>query len=217
MSEKLIPGLGPSMKILLLSQVDESARSLLVQESGAEVRTVLEHVLSGDKERMKAVLELEGILSSTMAWFPEPDFKFTVFPNRTALTTAVDSILPQVTQKVVYEIELARCRHQLSEAQKIASRRSGARGKEARAQEIKEEDKVEIAEERCDSFFLWKRSADLILRNQQTEFYRSTGSTSEYCWGGVGNAQRHSDDLGPRMLTSPITHCLKLMCTYITS
>lgn len=67
MSEKLIPGLGPSMKILLLSQVDESARSLLVQESGAEVRTVLEHVLSGDKERMKAVLELEGILSSTMA------------------------------------------------------------------------------------------------------------------------------------------------------
>lgn len=75
-----------------------------------------------------------------------------MIPNRprTALTTAVDSILPQVTQKVVYEIELARCRYELSEAQKIASRRSGARGKEARTQEIKEEEKVKVAEERCD-------------------------------------------------------------------
>jgi ATPase subunit of ABC transporter with duplicated ATPase domains len=57
-ADKLIPGLSPSIRILLLSQVEDSARA--TDTPGVESINVLEHVVKGDKERQAAVEELES-------------------------------------------------------------------------------------------------------------------------------------------------------------
>jgi ATP-binding cassette, subfamily F, member 3 len=53
LSDKLIPGLSQSLRILLLSQVDDSARA----EAHAGL-SVLEHTVQGDKRRLQ-LLELQ--------------------------------------------------------------------------------------------------------------------------------------------------------------
>lgn len=58
LADKLIPGINPNLRILLLSQVEDSTRS-----SEDETRTVLQHVVHGDKERTRNVRRLEGALS----------------------------------------------------------------------------------------------------------------------------------------------------------
>ncbi|KAJ7724833.1 P-loop containing nucleoside triphosphate hydrolase protein [Mycena metata] len=118
-SEKLIPGLSPSIRILLLSQVEDSARAT---EAQGESINVLQHVVKGDKERQAAVEELE------------------------ALTRATESTSLRETQRIVYGLRLDVRRRELVEAKKVASRRSGARGKEARLEEIKAEENVRQAE-----------------------------------------------------------------------
>ncbi|KAJ7741040.1 P-loop containing nucleoside triphosphate hydrolase protein [Mycena metata] len=118
-SEKLIPGLSPSIRILLLSQVEDSARAT---EAQGESINVLQHVVKGDKERQAAVEELE------------------------ALTRATESTSLRQTQRIVYSLRLDVRRRELVEAKKVASRRSGARGKEARLEEIKAEENVKQAE-----------------------------------------------------------------------
>ncbi|KAJ7223921.1 P-loop containing nucleoside triphosphate hydrolase protein [Mycena rebaudengoi] len=119
-ADKLIPGLSQSIRILLLSQVEDSARATDV--SGGASVNVLEHVVKGDKERQAAMEEFE------------------------ALTAAVETTSLRETQRIVYRMRLDKRRWELQEARKIASRRSGARGKEARLEEIKAEERVKEAE-----------------------------------------------------------------------
>jgi ATP-binding cassette subfamily F protein 3 len=63
-ADKLIPGLGPSLRILLLSQVEDSARATEDGAKGEGPLSVLEHVVRGDKERLAAVEELQGAFRS---------------------------------------------------------------------------------------------------------------------------------------------------------
>ncbi|GAA5910406.1 ABC-F family ATP-binding cassette domain-containing protein [Sporobolomyces salmoneus] len=116
-SDKLIPGIPPSLRILLLSQVEDSARS-----SQDTTLTVLEHVVRGDKERFKQVQRNE------------------------ALTKAVESTSMVETERIVCKLELEDRRNELNQAQIIAARRSGTRGKAAREAEIKAEENVKEAE-----------------------------------------------------------------------
>ncbi|SCZ97244.1 BZ3500_MvSof-1268-A1-R1_Chr4-2g07084 [Microbotryum saponariae] len=124
LDQKLIPGLPSELRILLLSQVQDSNRA--TEEATRDKISVLEHVVRGDKERTKALHELE------------------------ALTKAVES--PSVSEmvRIVYEIELSTRRIELVEARSIALRRSGTRGKEAREQEILAEQRVKEAQERVE-------------------------------------------------------------------
>ncbi|KAH8102112.1 P-loop containing nucleoside triphosphate hydrolase protein [Cristinia sonorae] len=117
-ADKLIPGLSKSLGVLLVSQIEDGT-----QVSESEEETVLQHVVKGDKERMKAMREFE------------------------ALTRAVESTKPAETQRILSEIRLARRRTELEDAQKIALRTSGARGKRAREDEIKAEERLKEAEE----------------------------------------------------------------------
>ncbi|KAJ6539742.1 P-loop containing nucleoside triphosphate hydrolase protein [Mycena capillaripes] len=84
--DKLIPGLNPSIRILLLSQVED------------------------------------------------------------ILTKATETTSLRETQRIVYGLRLEARRRELLEAKKVASRRSGARGKDARLEEIKAEENVKQAE-----------------------------------------------------------------------
>ncbi|BGO96387.1 iron complex transport system ATP-binding protein [Rhodosporidium toruloides NP11] [Rhodotorula toruloides] len=117
LADKLIPGVNPNLRILLLSQVEDSTRS-----SEDETRTVLQHVVHGDKERTRNVKRLE------------------------ALTKAVDSTQPIETERIVRSLELEDRQEELVQAQLIAKRRSGTRGKAAREAEIQATKRVEEAE-----------------------------------------------------------------------
>lgn len=60
MADKMIPGLAPSLRILLVSQVQDAERVSEVGTS-ASSHTVLDHVVTGDKERTKAMSDFEGL------------------------------------------------------------------------------------------------------------------------------------------------------------
>lgn len=51
-ADKLIPGLSPTIRILLLSQIEDSARAATELAVTGVDSTVLEHVVRGDKERL---------------------------------------------------------------------------------------------------------------------------------------------------------------------
>jgi ATP-binding cassette subfamily F protein 3 len=65
----------------------------------------------------------------------------------TGLTKAVESASALEASRVVMELRLEDKQHDLVEAQKIALRRSGARGKDARAAELAAEQHVKEAEQ----------------------------------------------------------------------
>ncbi|KAF9491905.1 P-loop containing nucleoside triphosphate hydrolase protein [Pleurotus eryngii] len=119
LAEKLIPGLGKALRIVLVSQVTDTIR--IVGHDGE--MSVLKHVIHGDVEREKAIHEFN------------------------LLTKAVDSSSVAETQHIVSEITLARLVAELADARKVASRTSGARGKKARDEEIKAEARVKKAEQ----------------------------------------------------------------------
>ncbi|GAA5970859.1 hypothetical protein JCM3765_006106 [Sporobolomyces pararoseus] len=118
-AEKLIPGINPTIRILLLSQVEDSSRA-----SQDESLSVLEHVVRGDKER------------------------FIQVQRQQALTQAVESNSIVESERIVRSLELEDRRNELVQAQLVASRRSGTRGKAAREAEIKAEENVKAAESR---------------------------------------------------------------------
>ncbi|KAI0704339.1 P-loop containing nucleoside triphosphate hydrolase protein [Cytidiella melzeri] len=119
-SDKLIPGIGASIRILLVSQVEDTSYALLDEDKDA---TVLQHVVHGDRQRTDAMKEFD------------------------ALTHAVESLSINETQRIVSEVRLERLIKELTEARKTATRTSGARGKRAREEEIKAEARVKEAEE----------------------------------------------------------------------
>ncbi|KAJ7831894.1 P-loop containing nucleoside triphosphate hydrolase protein [Mycena leptocephala] len=150
-ADKLIPGLSPSIRILLLSQVEDSARA--TDTPGVESINVLEHVVKGDKERQAAVEELE------------------------TLTKATEATSLRQTQRIVYELRLDARRRELLEAKKIASRRSGARGKDARLEEIKAEENVRQAELLLDTVDTGDIEPDIM--NQALEMLQNIQVTLE--------------------------------------
>ncbi|KAK4701684.1 hypothetical protein P7C70_g4544, partial [Phenoliferia sp. Uapishka_3] len=156
-AEKLIPGLAPSIRILLLSQVEDSTRATDDDGGDTGPLSVLEHVVRGDKERLAAVEELD------------------------ALAKAVESVSISETQKIVRTIKLAKVTKELVEARKIASRRSGARGKEARIAELKAEENLKQAEE---SLAATELDSDVI--NEALEMCQSAQVTvdlvSSFCY-----------------------------------
>ncbi|KAL0956788.1 hypothetical protein HGRIS_002907 [Hohenbuehelia grisea] len=121
-ADKLIPGIGKSLRVVLVSQVTDSARASEVLGNAGNDPSVLQHVVQGDAERTTAMSEFQS------------------------LTRAVEANSMEQTQLIVSEIRLSRLKADLEEARKIASRTSGARGKKAREDEIKAEEKVKEAE-----------------------------------------------------------------------
>ena len=63
------------------------------------------------------------------------------------LTRAVESPSIAETQRIVSEIKLNRVQNDLEDARKVASSTSGQRGKRARDEELKAEDRVKEATE----------------------------------------------------------------------
>ena len=63
------------------------------------------------------------------------------------LTTALESLSLDETQRVVNQITFERLSTELEDARKIASRTSGARGKKAREEEIKAEARFKSGKE----------------------------------------------------------------------
>lgn len=142
LAEKLIPGLGKILRIVLVSQVTDTIRIV----GHGEEMSVLEHVIHGDVEREKAIHEFNCRRSANLQ---SPKLWTYACPFPPVLTKAVDSSSVGETQRIVSEITLARLVAELAHARKVASRTSGARGKKARDEEIKAEARVKKAEEEC--------------------------------------------------------------------
>ncbi|GAA6024343.1 hypothetical protein JCM8202_003687 [Rhodotorula sphaerocarpa] len=121
LAKKLIPGINPSTRILLLSQVEDTVRA--AEKVNSDL-SVLDHVVRGDKELLAAN------------------------ERHRALTAAVESNSVAETARIVRTLELEDRRHDLVQAQLLALRRSGTRGKAARDEEIKAEAAVQEAEDR---------------------------------------------------------------------
>ncbi|KAJ8496310.1 hypothetical protein ONZ45_g12507 [Pleurotus djamor] len=139
MADKIIPGLGKLLRIVLVSQVTDSTR---ISQSVVKEATVLSHVVHGDLERERAMVEFDR------------------------LTQAVETTSISQTQRIVSEIRLARLVSELEEARKFASKTTGARGKKAREEEIKAEARVKEAQEALDQGILEsdvaRQAADML-------------------------------------------------------
>ncbi|GAA5936637.1 ABC-F family ATP-binding cassette domain-containing protein [Sporobolomyces koalae] len=121
LSSKLIPGINPSLQILHLSQVEDSTRA-----SENSSLNVLEHVVRGDQHRNKLI------------------------QRHRVLRQAIESPCLLQTERVVRALELEDRESDLLQAQLVASRRSGTRGKAARGAEIKAQENVQAAQARLD-------------------------------------------------------------------
>ncbi|PVH95049.1 ABC transporter ATP-binding protein uup-1 [Periconia macrospinosa] len=122
MGEGLIPGIPWSTRILLLGQTREVGEG--EEERGAE-ETVLQHVVRSDRVRERYMREAR-MLSD-------------------AIEHSTDPMAPVKTYRRIAHERLGR---QLEEAQRIAERRSGARGKLARKDLIKFEERFEESKAR---------------------------------------------------------------------
>ncbi|TDL18835.1 P-loop containing nucleoside triphosphate hydrolase protein [Rickenella mellea] len=170
-SDRLIPGLPENLGILLVSQTDDTASSttssnptstgLFVDEdedaeglsfleefdddSGKGVGakkgeiTVTERVIKSDHKREKALAEQRLLLSALSATTASP----------TSSTPTSTSASPQgkIMHQTLLKINLSRALSALTTARKVAQRRSGARGAEARKEVLRCEGVVDEEEE----------------------------------------------------------------------
>lgn len=143
-ADKLIPGLSQSLRIVLVSQVTDSARAVdSVQEvkgQASEPLSVLKHVVRGDTRRTAAMREFDRKRSCSLHAGAMLIYRILV------LTKAVESNSLAETQHIVSRLRLERLQKELEAAQKVASRTSGQRGKRARDDEIKAEARVKEAQ-----------------------------------------------------------------------
>lgn len=147
-ADKLIPGIGKALRIVLVSQVTDSLRAsdeaAALSSLSLNDLSVLQHVVRGDVKRAQAMKEFEGAFISLVLAIQGTILKQL---SSTALTRAVDSPKLAETQRIFSELRLERLQTELFEARKVASRTSGARGKKAREEELKAEARVRDAEE----------------------------------------------------------------------
>ncbi|KAF2438077.1 ABC transporter ATP-binding protein uup-1 [Karstenula rhodostoma CBS 690.94] len=121
----LIPGIPWSTRILLLGQMRDSELDERVSQMKVEEETVLQHVVQSNRLRERYTREAK-ILSE-------------------AIEQSSDSMAPiKALRKVTHD----RLALQLKEANRIAERRSGARGKLARKELVKLEERFEESKQR---------------------------------------------------------------------
>lgn len=151
LADKLIPGINPTTRILLLSQIDDTVRgyTAALDAAGKEV-SVLDHVVNGDKELVKAR------------------------ERHQALTVAVESTSPLETARIVRRLELEDREHDLVQARLIALRRSGTRGKAARDEEIEAERAVEQARQNLEQLSTDDQPDYLSKANEMLEAVQTT-------------------------------------------
>ncbi|KAL1661330.1 P-loop containing nucleoside triphosphate hydrolase protein [Schizophyllum commune] len=118
-ADKLIPGIPENLRILLAGQVESAPRDA---DEEADELTVLQAVVRSDRKREVALKEYRILESAT---------------------TLEDA------GRAVADIELERARVELALARKVADRRSGARGSEARKALFAAEARLREAEERA--------------------------------------------------------------------
>jgi hypothetical protein len=112
-------------------------------EKGREDQTALQRVLDGHLERTAALKEKssKSQLHSTCCW------GHTMLRRDIALEEIIDSE-PIKAQRLMDQLVLGKRGEELEDARRIALLRSGARGWEARSDEIKAEKELEQAEEK---------------------------------------------------------------------
>jgi ATP-binding cassette subfamily F protein 3 len=120
LGDGLIPGIPWSTRILLLGQMSESIIEDDVEGLSVKDRTVLEHVIQSDRVRERYTREAK-VLSE-------------------AIDNSTDPMAPVRAYRSITHERLAL---QLKEGHRIAERRSGARGKQARKELIKLEERFE--------------------------------------------------------------------------
>lgn len=134
-ADKLIPGIPENLRILLAGQVESALDEV---DGKADELTVLQVVVKSDRKREAALKEYTSAhrLSVGMAL---------------ALTchSVLESVAtPEDAGRAIAEVNLERARAQLTVARKVADRRSGARGAEARKVLLAAEAGFKEAEER---------------------------------------------------------------------
>ena len=146
-ADKLIPGLSQSLRIVLVSQVTDSARAVDhtqdVRGETAGPLSVLQHVVRGDIRRTAAMREFNRQYYDSLYARVLLIHHFILL----VLTQAVEAHSLSETQRIVSQLRLERLQKELEDAQKVASRTSGQRGKRARDEEIKAEARVKEAQE----------------------------------------------------------------------
>jgi ATP-binding cassette subfamily F protein 3 len=120
LGDGLIPGIPWSTRILLLGQMSESSIEDDVEGLSVKDRTVLEHVIQSDRVRERYTREAK-VLSE-------------------AIDNSTDPMAPVRAYRSITHERLAL---QLKEGHRVAERRSGARGKQARKELIKLEERFE--------------------------------------------------------------------------
>jgi hypothetical protein len=146
-ADKLIPGLPDNLRILLVSQVNDEDDGFLF--AGDEEKTlhdpeltVTEHVVRSDRRRERAMAEQQRLFIYMTYIF------YLIHPNSTVLFKAYESSSSSAIPEAVFSIRLSRAKDELDDARKIALKRSGTRGSEARKQLLKAEATVTQYSER---------------------------------------------------------------------
>lgn len=121
LGDGLVPGLPSNVKILLVSQLNVEEMIQTMSRSDARYLTTLQVVLQGDKTRVRAEKQVD------------------------VLTQAIDSAQTAEVERVVKLLWTDQAYENLEEARRISSKRSGARGKEARKRLIEAEKRYEDA------------------------------------------------------------------------
>ena len=169
-SERIIPGLPDNLRILLVSQIDhnDEASVLAGEDEGTQhdpELTVTERVVKSDRRREKALLEQQSFYLSILV-----DFLSLLSLAYLALLKAFESTSITAIAEALFFIRLSRAKDEAEEARKIAQRRSGTRGSEARKQLLKAEAIVSEYEERL-----------VTLNSKRTHFSSSYGLCRPLC------------------------------------
>ncbi|TFK35712.1 P-loop containing nucleoside triphosphate hydrolase protein [Crucibulum laeve] len=176
-SRRLIPGISDNLRILLVSQLEEGSGEPSLTVSGENVETqtdpsisVTNHVVRSDRRRERALAEQHFLLKA-----------------HESSASAFD------IAKAVFSVRLLRANDELDEAKKIAQRRSGARGSEARKKLLKAEAKVVELKQRLISL----DAAELLENVQNTLEALDSGTTEARARTillGLGFKQEKLDD-----------------------
>jgi ATP-binding cassette subfamily F protein 3 len=148
LADRLIPGISPSLRIHIVSQVEESSLGIGDVESttGSGIssdQSALQRVLDGHVERTKALRERTSKLDRSISASGEA----LELADITVLEEIIDSE-PSKAQRLMNQLTLQKRNQELEEARRVALLRSGARGWDARSEEIKAEKELEKAEEK---------------------------------------------------------------------
>jgi hypothetical protein len=141
-TDRIIPGIADNLRILLVGQVEDSPTGSSEDDLQLQIGlTVTQQVVKSNKRRERLMKENDGELMPEIDVPPE-------FIRGADLSKAMESPSVVNLSVALSNLHLERSRYELSEAQKIAQRWSGARGADARKHLLKVEAQVQEGEER---------------------------------------------------------------------